>query len=110
MVIEAKEITNCIIGLRAYIKKGTIIRDSIVMGSHFYFAPTHQSHHMPENFGIGENCLIEKAIIDEHVLIGNNVKLTNQKNLATLDGEGIFIRDGIIVVTAGTTIPDNFVL
>jgi glucose-1-phosphate adenylyltransferase len=54
--------------------------------------------------------LIEKAIIDEHVRIGNNVKLINEKKLDRYDGQGIFIRDGIIIVTAGAVLPDGFVL
>ena len=53
--------------------------------------------------------MIEKAIIDEHVRIGNNVKLVNEKKLKTYDGDGIYVRDGIIVVTCGVSIPDGFV-
>ncbi len=109
-VIEAKEITHSIIGLRSHIQKDSVIKDSVIMGSHFYCAPTHQAHRMPETFGIGQNCLIKKAIIDEHVLIGNHVKLINEKNITSMDGDGIFIREGIIVVTAGTKIPDHFTL
>lgn len=109
-VIHAKEITNSIIGVRSQIGQGSIIRDSVIMGTHHYSPPTHQSHFLPEKFGVGENCLIEKAVIDEHVHIGNNVKLINQKKLTTFDGEGIFIRDGIIIVTAGITVPDGYVL
>ena len=66
---------------------------------------------MPRNFWIGENCLIEKAIIDEYVQIGNNVRLVNQKGLMDYDGKnGVYIRDGIVIVTAGTVLPDNYIL
>lgn len=109
-IVKAKEITNSIIGIRAHIKKGTVIRDSIIMGNHHYLRPSHQAENLPENFEIGTNCIIEKAIIDEHVQIGNNVKLINEKNLDTYDGDGIYIREGIIVVTSGTSIPDGFTL
>lgn len=108
-IIEGKEIHNSIIGIRCHVGKGTIIRDSIIMGSHTY-SPPKQLHVGPKKYGIGQNCLIEKAIIDEHVYIGNNVQLVNKKNLSTYDGDGIFIRDGIIVVASGTVIPDNFIL
>jgi len=64
---------------------------------------------MPENFGIGENCLIQKAIIDEHILIGNGVQLINQKKHEHYDGKNIFVRDGIIVVVAGSHLPDGFI-
>jgi glucose-1-phosphate adenylyltransferase len=103
-IIEAKEISNSIIGLRSRVHHGTIIRNSIMMGNHFYMPP------LLLDAAIGENCLIEKAIIDEHVRIGNNVKLINQNKLGQYDDHGIAIRDGIIIVSAGTEIPDGFVL
>ena len=107
-LIQAKEIKNCVIGLRSNIKKGTVIHDSILIGNDFYARPKHQN--LPDNFEIGENCLIKKAIIDEHVQIGNNVKLINKENLQNYDGKNIYIRDGIIIVPAGSIISDNFEL
>lgn len=109
-IIEAKEISHSIIGLRSHIKKGTILRDSVMMGNHFYMPPTHQNLPIPQDFWIGENCHIEKAIIDEHVQIGNDVKLLNLESKQHYDGPGVFIRDGIIIVTAGAVIPDGFCL
>lgn len=107
-IIEAKEISHCIIGLRSHIKKGSILRDCVMMGNHFYMPPTHQNLPIPQDFWIGENCHIEKAIIDEHVQIGNNVELLNREGKHHYDGPGVFIRDGIIIVTAGAVIPDGF--
>jgi glucose-1-phosphate adenylyltransferase len=98
-LIEAAEITHSIIGLRSRIGPGTIIRDSILIGNH-----TATPYH------IGAHCLIQKAIIDENVQIGDHVKLTNEKNLARYDGDGIFIRDGIIIVISGTILPNHFSL
>ena len=109
-IIEAEEITHCVIGLRSHIKKGTILRDTVMMGNHFYMPPTHEEKPVAHEFWVGENCLIEKAIIDEHVQIGDHVKLVNKQKLQTHDQGGIFIRDGIIIVTAGTSIPDHFEL
>lgn len=104
-IIEAEEISHSIIGLRSRIRKGTVIRDTVMMGNHI-----HSDLHKTSHYGIGENCLIEKAIIDEHVRIGDRVKLTNSKKIEHYDGEGIFIRDGIIIVTAGTSLPNDFTL
>ena len=109
-IIEAAEITRCVIGLRSHIGHGTIVRDTVMMGNHFYMPPTREGKPLPLDFGIGENCVIEKAIIDEFVKIGNGVHLTNAKKLDRYDGDGVFIRDGIIIVTAGTVLADGFVL
>lgn len=107
-IIDAKEITGSIIGLRSHIKEGTIIRDSILMGNHFYMPPLLNGKPLEQESSIGANCLIEKAIIDEHVQIGDNVKLINKKKRKNFDGQNVYVRDGIIIVTAGTKLPNNF--
>lgn len=107
-IIFADKIENSIIGIRSHIKRGSIIKDSILVGNHISFLGKRGTSY--ESCEIGENCLIEKTIIDEHVFIGNNVKLINKNKLDTYDGEGIYIRDGIIVIAANTIIPDNYVL
>ncbi|MES2122816.1 MAG: sugar phosphate nucleotidyltransferase, partial [Chlamydiota bacterium] len=109
-IVEAKEVVNSILGVRVTVKKGTVIRNTIVLGNLFYEPPHHQGDRFPEEFTIGENCLIENAIIDEHSCVGNNVQLININKLQHYDGNGIFIRDGIIIVTSGTKVPDGFVL
>jgi glucose-1-phosphate adenylyltransferase len=100
-IIEADEISNSVIGFRSHIKQGSIIRDTIMMGNHFL-------DETESNYWIGENCHIEKTIIDERVQIGDRVKITNKNKHITFDGEGIFVRDGITIITAGTKIPNGY--
>lgn len=107
-VINAEEISNSVIGLRSHVGKGTIIRDTVMMGNHFYMPPSHEGKSDTKNFSIGEYCHIEKAIIDEHVHIGNHVKLINKNQLKEFSGDGIFIREGIIIIPAGVHIPDHY--
>lgn len=106
-IVEAKEITNSILGLRSSIKKGTVIKNSIILGNNFYDKPKNQK--LPPKFEIGENCTIKKTIVDEQVLIGKNVKLINKKNLKTYNSKNICVRDNIIIISKGTKIPDNFI-
>lgn len=105
-ILEAEEVTHSIVGVRSVIRKGTIIRESILLGNKTYTAPDDATCH----YEVGEECHIERTIIDQNVDIGNNVRLTNEKNLDTYDGDGIYIRDGIIIVTCHTKIPDGFTL
>lgn len=109
-IIEAEEITHSVVGVRALIKKGTVIRDSIIMGNRSYHPFFDYERPGDQYFSIGENCHIEKAIIDEEVRIGDHVQLINKDGLNEYDGDGIYIRDGIIIVTSGTEVPDHFVL
>lgn len=101
-VIKAKEISNSVVGIRLKIDKGTVIRNSVLLGT--------MLDDTLQNYGVGENCLLEKVILDENCWIGNNVQLTNRDQLEKFEGDGIFIRDGIIIVTSGTKVPDNYIL
>lgn len=109
-IIEAQEISHSVIGLRSIIKKKTIIKDSILIGNRYYFPFSPEGILSSKEYSIGENCLIKQAIIDEHTYIGNDVQLINKKNIQNMDGDGVFIRDGIIIVTPGTTLPDGYTL
>lgn len=107
--VDAKEISHSIIGPRSHIQKGCIIRDSYLMGNDFY-TPQIASPRLPKKLQIGENTIISKAIIDKHVFIGNDVQLINKNQLNHYDDDNVYIRDGIIVVPRGATIPDGFTL
>lgn len=102
-LIEAKEIFHSIVGSQAKIGEGTVIRGAVVLGK----GDLLQSSHAPS---IGTNCHIENAILDEDTHLGNHVRLLNQMQLQYYDGDGVFIRDGIIIVTSGTSLPDGFTL
>jgi glucose-1-phosphate adenylyltransferase len=104
-IIQAKEITNSVIGIRVKIDRDSVIRNSILLGTGFDDAPS-----VSTTYSVGKNCLLDKVILDEYSSIGNHVELTNKKQLKKFDGDGIFIRDGIIIVTSGTKVPDGFVL
>ncbi len=100
-VVNADEISRSMIGLNTQIGEKSVVRDSILVG---WFP-----HSNREPIQIGSNCRIEKAIIDEGTSIGNNVELTNKKNLKSYDDPWITVKDGIVIVKAGAQIPNNFV-
>lgn len=92
--IDAALIEHSIIGMRAQVMKGASLRNSLLL----------------ENCSIGKGSRIERAILDENVRIGNNVSLINAGKRQNFDGDGVFIRDGIIIVAAGAAVQDNFTL
>lgn len=109
-VIEASSVTNSILGPRTVIQKGTVIKNSYLMGNEFYYPPVRDTHRFPNELHIGKNCRIEGAIIDKNVRIGNDVKLINENKLSTYSSEHIYIRDGVIIVPCGANLPDGFTL
>lgn len=107
-IVEAKEVTNSILGFRTVVGEGSIIRNTYIMGNDFYEAPI-PSERLPEHLTIGRNCIIDKAIIDKHVFVGDNVQLVNKNNLMEYDSDDLFVRDGIIIVKRSARIPDGFI-
>ena len=57
--------------------------------------------------GIGEGAWIENAIIDKNARIGKNVSIRNRRALVDHDGDGFFVRDGIVIVPKGGCLPDG---
>lgn len=110
-VIEAQEITHSILGIRSVVQSGSIVRDSLILGNEYYERPPLTTGGEALHVGVGKNCHIEKAILDENVTLGDNVKLINKHGHINFDSTDGFVnvRDGIIVVPRGTRIPDNYV-
>ncbi|MDB6151094.1 MAG: glgC [Chthoniobacter sp.] len=105
-IIDDALIEQCVIGIRSYIKAGTTIRRSIVMGADFYDVDLASRDGGPE-LGIGRNCAIDNAIIDKNARIGDGVVITPDGKPENFDGPNWYIRDGIVVVPKGATIPDG---
>lgn len=103
---------NSIIGLRSRIDNGTRIENSIVMGADYFESfdelKSNVSRSTP-HIGIGENCLINRAIIDKNTRIGKNVKLLNLAKVENMDDEKgcYYIREGIIIIPKNSTIQDG---
>ena len=111
--IDGAHIENSIVGIRSYIGSGTTIENSINMGTDFWRGHSRDSGAVnagnPE-LGIGRNCVIRNTILDKNARVGNEVRLVNEDGLDFFDGNGIYIRDGIIVVAKGVSVPDGTVL
>ena len=103
---------NSIIGLRSRVDEGTRIENSIVMGADFFESLEELNNNIAQNkphVGIGKNVVLSRAIVDKNARIGNNVRLVNQHNVETADGDNgsWFIRDGIIIIPKNAIIADG---
>ena len=103
-VIEKATIEHTIIGIRSVVGEGTTLRNVILMGADDYeggFVP--QGGDGPR-LGIGRNCNIQDAIIDKNARIGGNVTISPEGKDKEMNGEGFYIRDGIVVIPKNTVI------
>jgi glucose-1-phosphate adenylyltransferase len=104
-----------IIGLRSRIDNGTIIENSIVMGSDFFESIEEIKLNVEKqipHIGIGENCTIRRSIIDKNARIGNNVQLINQRGIDHEDDTNgcYYIREGIVIIPKNAVIPSGTVI
>lgn len=104
-----------IIGLRSRIDNGTKIENSIIMGSDFFESYEEIQENVGQSIphlGIGENCIIRRAIIDKNTRIGNNVQLINQHNVEHEDDSHgcYYIREGIVIIPKNSIIHDGRVI
>jgi len=103
-IITDAHIERAVIGVRSYIAEGTTVRNSIIMGADFYDVDNAVRGGVPD-LGIGKNCVIERAIIDKNARIGDGCVITPEGKPDHMDGEGFYIRDGIVIVPKNGALP-----
>ncbi len=113
-VIVDSVVEDSVIGIRFYIGKDTLVKKTVMMGAdyfHWHDSKQREPSQGPDLPGIGEGSYVEGAIIDRNVSIGKNCKIYNKDDVQEGgDGEKIFIRDGIIVITKNSRIEDNTIV
>jgi glucose-1-phosphate adenylyltransferase len=60
--------------------------------------------------GIGKDVVLDRVIIDKNARIGDGARLVNEKGVEHADGDGYYIRSGIIVVAKGGVIKPGTVV
>jgi len=109
-ILEDASIEDSVIGVRAVIGAGATVSQSIVMGADYYQTPADKERdaamHLP-SVGIGAGSVIQWAIIDKNARIGENVVISNTDGVVEADGEGYYIREGIVVIPKDGVIADG---
>jgi glucose-1-phosphate adenylyltransferase len=62
------------------------------------------------SFNVGDDCHIERAILDKDCRVGHNVTINYRGKEANVDGDCFYIRDGIVVIPKGMVVPDGKVI
>jgi glucose-1-phosphate adenylyltransferase len=97
-VIERATIEDSIVGIRASIQPGCTIRRSVLLGADYYATDGVAPNAPGPRLGIGRDVVLDGVIVDKNARIGDGVRLTNANRLDNFDGDGYYIRDGIVVV------------
>ncbi len=103
-IINAKEVSQSVIGIRSRIGRGSVVRRTIMLGMDTYENLEDVLSHKIIPMGIGENCQIENAIIDINCRIGNNVVIKGSTDLKDIETETYCVVDGIVVLKKAVNI------
>jgi glucose-1-phosphate adenylyltransferase len=106
--IDRCAIDESIVGLRSHIRAGTKVARSVLLGADFYEVGNPPPG-VPK-LGIGRDVVLERVIVDKNARIGDGARLTNERGVAHADGDGYYIRGGIIVVPKGGVIAPGTVV
>jgi glucose-1-phosphate adenylyltransferase len=112
-ILMGAEIERSVVGIRSRIGQGTRIRHSLILGADYYESLEEidraQAKGLPP-VGIGTECEIERAIVDKNARVGRGVRIVNTAGATQTDGDGYFIRDGIVIVPKGGVLADGTVI
>ena len=111
--ISKSVLDQSVIGIRSRIGENCQIRRSILMGADYFETPAQRKDNRRRkrpDIGIGEGTVIEDAIVDKNVRIGQKVVIRASGKSGEVDGANFFVRDGVVIIPKGTTIPDGTVI
>jgi glucose-1-phosphate adenylyltransferase len=96
--VDRAEIEQSVVGIRTTIQRGAVIRRSVLLGADYYATDGAAPTARDPALGIGRDVVLDRVIVDKNARIGDGARLTNVAQIDRADGDGYYIRDGIIVV------------
>jgi glucose-1-phosphate adenylyltransferase len=99
--LDRCEIRESVVGIRTHIESGTRITRSVLLGADFYEEEMAASA-VP--LGIGRDVVLDRVIVDKNARIADGVRLVNDSGVDHADGDGFYIRNGIIIVPKGAQV------
>jgi glucose-1-phosphate adenylyltransferase len=91
--IDSCDVQNSVVGVRTAIHHGAKVSRSVLLGADFY---DDAGGELP--LGIGPDVVLDRVIVDKNARIGAGARLVNTRGVQDEDGDGYFIRSGIIIV------------
>ncbi|HEX4566463.1 MAG TPA: glucose-1-phosphate adenylyltransferase [Vicinamibacterales bacterium] len=100
--LDTCEIEESVVGIRSHIGAGSKVTRSILLGADYYQSENAGTDGV--GLGIGRDVVLDRVIVDKNARIADGVRLVNDTNVRHADGDGYYIRDGIIVVPKGAVV------
>ena len=94
-------ISESVVGIRTHVDVGARITRSVLLGADSYEEEV-GGNAVP--LGIGRDVVLDRVIVDKNARIADGVRLVNEAGVEEADGEGYYIRNGIIIVPKGAVV------
>jgi glucose-1-phosphate adenylyltransferase len=113
--VNYARVVDSIVGLRSVIGEGSTLSQVVLLGEDFYEGERllngqAEGDRQEPLIGIGRDCMVERAIIDKNVRIGDGVVIRAKPDVLNLEGEQYWVKDGITVIPKGTIIASGTVI
>ncbi len=112
-IVVGANIERSVIGIRSRIGRGSQVRESLILGADYYETLDELDRSAGRGvppIGVGEDSVIAGAILDKNARIGRGVRILNEAGVQEKDGEGYYIREGIVLVPKNGVIADGTVI
>jgi glucose-1-phosphate adenylyltransferase len=97
--VDRCSIESSVVGIRTSVQPGAKIRRSVLLGADFYEADDEATARGDNpRLGIGRDVVLDRVIVDKNARIGDCAQLVNEAKVQEADGDGYYIRSGVIVV------------
>jgi glucose-1-phosphate adenylyltransferase len=112
-VDDGAHLERSVLGVRSQVGRNAVLRQAVIVGADRYETEAERARNRRAGvpgFGVGDNSVIERAIVDKDARIGRDVRIVNRAGVQEAQGDLYVIRDGIVVIPKGTVVPDGMVI
>jgi glucose-1-phosphate adenylyltransferase len=112
-IVVGAQIERSVVGIRSRIGRGAQVRESLILGADYYQTLDELDRGAGRGtppIGVGEDSVVTGAILDKNARIGRGVRIVNEARVQEKDGDGYYIREGIVLVPKNGVIPDGTVI
>ena len=106
-------IQHSLLGVRSRIGERCRILETVIIGADRFETDAERERNRRDglpNMNVGDDCQIERAILDKDCRVGNHVTINYRGKEQNVDGDCFYIRDGIVVIPKGMVVPDGKVI
>ncbi len=112
-LIQGASVDGSVIGIRSRIQLGADLKDVIMMGADYYendAVRAANSERGIEPAGVGPGAIVQRAILDKNARIGAGAIIRGAVGRPDEDGDGWYVRDGIVIVPKDATVKPGTVV